>query len=113
MKETLPQEVLEKLYAPPQNQDIPFADRNTLTDADGFIFGFPTRCTWLFLAFPVLADLLALSVAAYNSQELDHYYRIGAELQIEFLISLIKKTHIAVWMRKTNLGYVSVSVHSS
>ncbi|GLC33645.1 NAD(P)H dehydrogenase (quinone) fqr1 [Pleodorina starrii] len=40
--ETLPSEVLEKLHAPPKS-DYPIIDPHTLTEADGFVFGFPTR----------------------------------------------------------------------
>lgn len=43
VKETLPPEVTAKMHIPPQPSDIPFADTHNLTEADGFIFGFPTR----------------------------------------------------------------------
>jgi NAD(P)H dehydrogenase (quinone) len=40
--ETLPAEVLEKMHAPPK-PDVPVITAKDLPDADGFIFGFPTR----------------------------------------------------------------------
>ncbi len=40
--ETLPAEVLEKLHAPPKSE-YPIIDPHTLAEADGFVFGFPTR----------------------------------------------------------------------
>lgn len=43
VRETLPQEVLTKMHAPPQNPDIPFATPDALEAYDGFLFGIPTR----------------------------------------------------------------------
>eukprot|EP01098_Paradermamoeba_levis_P005405 TRINITY_DN227_c0_g1_i7.p1 TRINITY_DN227_c0_g1~~TRINITY_DN227_c0_g1_i7.p1 ORF type:complete len:207 (-),score=71.87 TRINITY_DN227_c0_g1_i7:131-751(-) len=40
--ETLPSDVLEKMHAPPKS-DVPVIDRNQLPEADGILFGFPTR----------------------------------------------------------------------
>ncbi|PIA19278.1 flavodoxin-like protein [Coemansia reversa NRRL 1564] len=40
--ETLPEEVLEKMYASPK-ADIPIINIDDLPEADGFLFGFPTR----------------------------------------------------------------------
>jgi len=40
--ETLPQEVLTKMHAPPKS-DIPIADAATLEKYDAFLFGIPTR----------------------------------------------------------------------
>lgn len=40
--EILPPEVLEKMHAPPK-PDVPILDVHDLPNADGFIFGFPTR----------------------------------------------------------------------
>lgn len=40
--ETLPEEVLTKMGAPPK-ADYPVVDRETWVEADGFIFAFPTR----------------------------------------------------------------------
>jgi len=40
--ETLPQEVLTKMYAPPK-PDLPIATPETLTEYDAFLFGIPTR----------------------------------------------------------------------
>lgn len=40
--ETLPAEVLEKMHAPPK-PDYPILDPHNMTDADAFVFGFPTR----------------------------------------------------------------------
>lgn len=41
--ETLPQEVLTKMHAPPKNPDIPLATPDALEAYDGFLFGIPTR----------------------------------------------------------------------
>lgn len=42
--ETLPQEVLEKMYAPPKSAEIPtLEDPKTLEQYDAFLFGIPTR----------------------------------------------------------------------
>ncbi|KAF2155122.1 benzoquinone reductase [Myriangium duriaei CBS 260.36] len=44
LPETLPQEVLDKLHAPPKNKDVPvLEDPNTLLQYDGFLLGIPTR----------------------------------------------------------------------
>jgi hypothetical protein len=40
--ETLPAEVLEKMHAPPK-PDVPIISAKDMPDADGFIFGIPTR----------------------------------------------------------------------
>lgn len=41
--ETLSEEVLAKLHAPPKDADVPIIDVAKLPEFDGFIFGFPTR----------------------------------------------------------------------
>ena len=41
--EILPDEVLAKMHAAPK-ADVPIADVHDITQYDGFIFGFPTRC---------------------------------------------------------------------
>jgi len=41
--ETLPAEVLEKMHAPPKDAEIPVLDVHDLAQADGIIFGVPTR----------------------------------------------------------------------
>ena len=41
--ETLPETVLEKMHAPPKDASVPVIDVHTLDQADGFVFGFPTR----------------------------------------------------------------------
>jgi NAD(P)H dehydrogenase (quinone) len=40
--ETLPDEVLGKMGAPPKTE-VPFITPNDLAEADGILFGFPTR----------------------------------------------------------------------
>ncbi|OAY74986.1 NAD(P)H dehydrogenase (quinone) FQR1, partial [Ananas comosus] len=42
--ETLPEEVLAKMNAPPKS-DVPIISPNELAEADGIIFGFPTSLT--------------------------------------------------------------------
>lgn len=41
--ETLPHEVLEMMKAPPKDEEIPVITAAELTEADGILFGFPTR----------------------------------------------------------------------
>lgn len=41
--ETLPEEVLGTMKAPPKGEDIPAITAGELTEADGILFGFPTR----------------------------------------------------------------------
>lgn len=43
VKETLPQEVLAKMYAPGQSADIPFITPEKLKEYDAFLMGIPTR----------------------------------------------------------------------
>ena len=43
VKETLPQEVLQKMYAPGQDKSIPFITPDKLEEYDAFLFGIPTR----------------------------------------------------------------------
>lgn len=42
VQETLPQEVLTKMYAPGQSKDIPFITPEILETYDAFLFGIPT-----------------------------------------------------------------------
>eukprot|EP00243_Klebsormidium_subtile_P003078 TRINITY_DN16226_c0_g1_i1.p1 TRINITY_DN16226_c0_g1~~TRINITY_DN16226_c0_g1_i1.p1 ORF type:complete len:291 (-),score=56.71 TRINITY_DN16226_c0_g1_i1:429-1301(-) len=53
--ETLPEEVLEKMHAPPK-PDIPIIDPKKLTEADGLIFGFPTRYGMMAAQFKAFLD---------------------------------------------------------
>jgi len=41
--ETLPEDVLAKMHAAPKPDDIPIIDPHVIDQADGFVFGFPTR----------------------------------------------------------------------
>lgn len=41
--ETLPQEVLAKMHAPPKASDVPVLQVSDLANADGILFGLPTR----------------------------------------------------------------------
>ena len=41
--ETLPTEVLAKMNVPSKNQEIPIITPKQLLEADGFLFGMPTR----------------------------------------------------------------------
>lgn len=43
IQETLPQEVLEKMHAPAKPADVPFITADELKNADGILFGIPTR----------------------------------------------------------------------
>lgn len=40
--ETLSNEILTKVKAPPKASDVPFIDVTKLKEADGILFGFPT-----------------------------------------------------------------------
>ena len=42
VKETLPEEILAKMHAAPK-PDVPIIDAHDLPNADGLMFGFPTR----------------------------------------------------------------------
>ncbi|KAJ1963916.1 hypothetical protein H4R35_007195 [Dimargaris xerosporica] len=41
--ETLPENVLELMHAPPKPEDVPVITADQLTEADGFLLGAPTR----------------------------------------------------------------------
>ena len=41
--ETLPEEVLVKMHAPPKDRSVPLIRAEQLVEADGFLFGMPTR----------------------------------------------------------------------
>ncbi|CAL5390578.1 unnamed protein product [Camellia sinensis] len=53
--ETLPEEVLGKMSAPPKG-DVPLITPNELANADGFIFGFPTRYGMMAAQFKAFLD---------------------------------------------------------
>lgn len=43
VSETLPEEVLKKMHAPSKDQRVPIIRADQLAEADGFLFGMPTR----------------------------------------------------------------------
>ncbi|KAL8839692.1 MAG: hypothetical protein Q9176_004299 [Flavoplaca citrina] len=43
VKETLPQEILDKMYAPPKDPEIPTITPETIQQYDGVLLGIPTR----------------------------------------------------------------------
>eukprot|EP00253_Pinus_taeda_P031808 PITA_31808 len=53
--ETLPEEVLTKLYAPPKSK-VPTIEPQQLADADGLLFGFPTRYGMMAAQFKAFLD---------------------------------------------------------
>ncbi|KAJ7968421.1 NAD(P)H dehydrogenase (Quinone) FQR1 [Quillaja saponaria] len=53
--ETLPDDVLSKMGAPPKS-DVPFITPNELADADGILFGFPTRFGMMAAQFKAFLD---------------------------------------------------------
>ncbi|KAI6703917.1 probable NAD(P)H dehydrogenase (quinone) FQR1-like 1 [Syzygium oleosum] len=53
--ETLPEEVLGKMGAPPKS-DVPIITPNELVEADGIIFGFPTRFGMMAAQFKAFMD---------------------------------------------------------
>jgi NAD(P)H dehydrogenase (quinone) len=54
--ETLPETVLEKMHAPPKDASVPVIDVHTLDQADGFVFGFPTRYGMMCAQFKAFLD---------------------------------------------------------
>lgn len=55
MPETLSDEILAKMSAPPKS-DVPVITPNELTEADGIIFGFPTRFGMMAAQFKAFID---------------------------------------------------------
>lgn len=53
--EILPEEVLGKMGAPPKS-DVPIITPNELSEADGFVFGFPTRFGMMAAQFKAFLD---------------------------------------------------------
>ncbi|XP_048603130.1 NAD(P)H dehydrogenase (quinone) FQR1 isoform X2 [Brassica napus] len=53
--ETLPEEALSKMSAPPKSES-PIITPNDLTEADGFVFGFPTRFGMMAAQFKAFLD---------------------------------------------------------
>lgn len=53
--EILPEEVLRKMGAPPKS-DVPIITPNELADADGILFGFPTRFGMMAAQFKSFLD---------------------------------------------------------
>jgi NAD(P)H dehydrogenase (quinone) len=53
--ETLPIDVLGKMHAPPKSS-VPIIDVSQLPDADGFLFGFPTRYGMMPAQFKAFID---------------------------------------------------------
>ncbi|GAB2284605.1 hypothetical protein Dimus_019061 [Dionaea muscipula] len=53
--ETLPDEALAKMGAPPKS-DVPIITANELAEGDGFIFGFPTRFGMMSAQFKAFLD---------------------------------------------------------
>ena len=64
MKETLPEEILAKMHAAPK-PNVPIINAHDLPNADGLMFGFPTRHALLpcccMLAQPLNLRALAIS----------------------------------------------------
>ncbi|CAA0835953.1 Probable NAD(P)H dehydrogenase (quinone) FQR1-like 1 [Striga hermonthica] len=54
--ETLTDDILAKMGAPPKNNDVPIISPNELVDADGIIFGFPTRFGMMAAQFKAFFD---------------------------------------------------------
>lgn len=53
--ETLSEDVLGKMSAPPKS-DVPLITPNELPEADGFVFGFPTRFGMMAAQFKAFLD---------------------------------------------------------
>jgi NAD(P)H dehydrogenase (quinone) len=54
--ETLSEEALTKMGAPPKREDVPVISPAELADADGLIFGFPTRFGMMPAQFKAFLD---------------------------------------------------------
>ncbi|XP_042475508.1 probable NAD(P)H dehydrogenase (quinone) FQR1-like 3 isoform X2 [Macadamia integrifolia] len=54
--ETLPERVLEKMKAPPKAEDVPVISPEQLVEADGFLFGFPSRFGMMAAQFQAFFD---------------------------------------------------------
>lgn len=54
--ETLPDRVLEKMKAPPKAKDVAEIRPEQLSEADGFLFGFPSRFGMMPAQFLALFD---------------------------------------------------------
>ncbi|CAN1222124.1 NAD(P)H dehydrogenase (quinone) FQR1 [Linum grandiflorum] len=54
--ETLPEEVLGKMGAPAKNSEVPIITANDLAEADGILFGFPTRFGMMAAQFKAFMD---------------------------------------------------------
>ncbi|MBA0866044.1 hypothetical protein Goshw_017436 [Gossypium schwendimanii] len=55
VSETLSEEILGKMSAPPKS-DVPVITPNDLAEADGFVFGFPTRFGMMSAQFKAFLD---------------------------------------------------------
>ncbi|KAG9145669.1 hypothetical protein Leryth_018724 [Lithospermum erythrorhizon] len=58
--ETLPEEILEAMHAPPKG-DAPVINPSELKEADGFLFGFPTRFGMMPGQFKTFFDLTGIA----------------------------------------------------
>ncbi|CAN6917328.1 unnamed protein product [Brassica oleracea] len=105
--ETLPEESLSKMSTPPKSES-PIITPDELTEADGFVFGFPTRYGMMAAQFKVFLDTtgglrrtqslagkpagsstaLALKVVAKKPLLCSSYYR-GDQLRYGFVSHLI------------------------
>ncbi|GLU23169.1 hypothetical protein SLE2022_391940 [Rubroshorea leprosula] len=54
--ETLPKDVLGKMGAPPKSDDVPIITPSELAEADGVLFGFPTRFGMMAAQFKAFMD---------------------------------------------------------
>ncbi|CAN1165914.1 Probable NAD(P)H dehydrogenase (quinone) FQR1-like 1 [Linum perenne] len=54
--ETLPEEVLGKMGAPAKKSEVPIITANELAEADGILFGFPTRFGMMAAQFKAFMD---------------------------------------------------------
>ncbi|GAB2284606.1 hypothetical protein Dimus_019062 [Dionaea muscipula] len=56
VQETLPESVLTLMGAPPKSDHVPIITADELGDADGFVFGFPTRFGMMAAQFKAFLD---------------------------------------------------------
>ncbi|KAK7262693.1 hypothetical protein RJT34_30269 [Clitoria ternatea] len=64
--ETLPEEVLVKIKAPPKS-DVPIITPKELSEGDGFVFGFPTKYGMMAAQFKAFLDA---TVSLWHTQKL-------------------------------------------
>lgn len=128
--ETLSDDVLAKMHAPPKSKHVPIIRAEQLPEADGFLFGIPTRFGVIPAQIKALFDacgghwmsdaligkpvrflfvVLPLFICRYfqrlvfSSQQQRLVVVKKQQLSLVFHFSLILGCHLFLWDTKTNL----------